>query len=168
MEKEIAELVNRLGLEPHPEGGYFKETYRSMEQIAVPRLPAGDLQHRSLSTAILFLITAGNFSAFHRIKSDECWHFYSGQPLLVHQIAPAGIYTCTILGNEPERGQQFQQVVPAGHWFASEVAPGGAYSLVGCTVAPGFDFADFELAEAAQLQRQYPAQSALIQRLTRN
>ena len=167
MEKEIEILVNQYDLLPHPEGGFYRETYRSSQEIPVSWTRIEKPHQRSLSTAILFLITGGNFSAFHRIRSDEVWHFYSGQSLWVHELSPEGIYTCTSLGNKPELGQLFQYVVPAGHWFASEVAAGGSYSLVGCTVSPGFDFADFELANREELLQTYPEQTALIKRLTR-
>ncbi len=167
MEMEIFRLVAELGLQPHPEGGYFRETYRSNLTLPAPWEEEHPASQRSLSTAILFLITAGNFSAFHRIRSDECWHFYTGQSLLVHQISPDGIYTRVELGNRVPEHRVFQHVVPAGYWFASEVAANSGYALVGCTVSPGFDFRDFELAEREKLIQQYPDQSMLIERLTR-
>lgn len=167
MENEIIQLVKELQLQPHPEGGFFRETYRSDLNLSTPWEKENANSRRSLSTAIIFLITAGNFSAFHRIKSDECWHFYSGQPLLVHQISPDGIYSCIQLGNRGGEGQIFQYVVPAGYWFASEVGTKTGYALVGCTVAPGFDFADFELAQRDELIQAYPNFAVLIERLTR-
>jgi predicted cupin superfamily sugar epimerase len=159
--------VKYLDLLPHPEGGYYKETFRSLEQIPPAGLPARFNGSRSLYTAIYFLLEQGNFSAFHRIQSDECWHFYAGDALLVHVLHTDGRYECIQLGNQPDKGEQFQAMVPAGAWFASETAPRGVYSLVGCTVAPGFDFADFELADAAGLSAQYPENASLIQRLCR-
>lgn len=156
-----------LQLLPHPEGGYYKETYRSGEQIPRSGLPERFSADRSFSTAIYFLLEKENFSAFHRIQSDECWHFYAGDALLVHVIHPDGSYRCIRLGHHPDRGELFQAVVPAGSWFASETAPGGEFSLVGCTVAPGFDFADFELADADQLSGLYPDKEVLIRRLCR-
>ncbi len=167
MENEVIQLVNLLQLQPHPEGGYFRETYRSVLNVPTPWETDQPASQRSLSTAILFLITSGNFSAFHRIRSDECWHFYSGQPLFVHQISPESVYTCIRLGNWANHGQVFQHVVPAGYWFASEVGAAEGYALVGCTVSPGFDFADFELADRNQLLQQYPEHKMLIERLTR-
>jgi len=167
MENEIEQLVDKLQLQPHPEGGFFRETYRSDLYIPAPWEKDNASSRRSLCTAILFLITSGNFSAFHRIRSDECWHFYSGQPLLVHQLSPEGSYSCIRLGNKVQEGQVFQHVVPAGYWFASEVETESGFALVGCTVAPGFDFADFELAERNNLLQIYPEQGELIERLTR-
>lgn len=163
----VAALVERFQLLPHPEGGYYREMYRSAEQIKDSALPDRFNGSRCFSTAIYFLIEQGNFSAFHRIQSDECWHFYTGDSLQVHVIHPNGAYELLKLGNNLAAGECFQAVVPAGSWFASETAPGGNYSLVGCTVAPGFDFSDFELAEQATLTALYPAQSELIRRLCR-
>ncbi len=160
-------LIDHLQLQPHPEGGFFKETYRSSGII-----PSQCLSHpfngdRHYSTAIYFLLQQGDFSAFHRIKSDECWHFYEGGALLVHVIDANGNYTCTRLGRNVQGGDVYQFVVPAGAWFASEPAPDTDFALVGCTVAPGFDFADFEMAEAAALIKEYPQHRSLIQRLCR-
>lgn len=163
-----ATWIEQLQLLPHPEGGYYKENYRSSESIRQSALPARFSGDRPVSTAIYFLLNAGNFSALHRIQSDECWHFYAGDPLLVHMIHPDGKAETVVLGNDPAAGQLFQYVVPAGCWFGSEPAPGSAYSLVGCTVAPGFDFADFELATAAQLLAGYPQHEVLIRRMCRS
>ena len=160
-------LVEKFGLLPHPEGGYYKETYRSPEIITSAALPARFTGDRNFSTAIYFLLEAGNFSAFHKIRSDECWHFYSGDQLLVHIIHLTGELETVMLGNNFERGECFQQVVPAGCWFASEPAPGSAYCFTGCTVAPGFDFTDFELAKATQLAELYPQHESIIRRLSR-
>ncbi len=163
----VSLLVETLGLLPHPEGGYYKETYRSGETIPADALTGKFAGERNYATAIYFLLEQGNFSAFHRIQSDECWHFYAGQTLHVHMIDPQGTYTLIRLGNELENGETFQAVVPAGYWFASETAPGGSFSLVGCTVSPGFDFADFELANALQLTAMFSQHSSLIKRLCR-
>ncbi|MCU0450976.1 MAG: cupin domain-containing protein [Bernardetiaceae bacterium] len=159
--------IDQLNMQAHPEGGWFAETYRSPETVAGPALPARYAGGRSFATAIYFLLTGGVFSAFHRIASDELWHFYEGRPVRVHVIAPDGAYRLLALGPGP--GQHYQAVVPAGHWFASEVADPApaAYALVGCTVAPGFDFADFELAARPQLTAAFPRHAALIGRLTR-
>jgi predicted cupin superfamily sugar epimerase len=155
-----ADLVRELGLQPHPEGGYFRETYRAAETIsALPRRFAGA---RSISTAIYFLLEAGQCSHLHRIRSDEVWHFYAGDPLLVVEIDPAGALKTTRLG----QGGTFQHMVPAGAWFGATLADGGQFALVGCTVAPGFDFADFELADRAALLAEYPAHQDWIRRLT--
>ena len=161
------EIVRALALEPHPEGGYFRETYRSAGSIPLSALPEDFSGDRHYATGIYFLLTAENFSAFHRIRQDEQWHFYSGSPLHVHVIHPNGEYVCHELGHDLANGQRPQLVVPAGCWFASSVKEGGSHSLVGCTVAPGFDFADFELAQRAALVKEYPQHEKLISRLTR-
>lgn len=163
----VTELVKRFQLLPHPEGGYYKENYRSEETISHNALPQRFSSSRQFSTAIYFLLEQGNFSAFHRIQSDECWHFYAGQTLHVHVIHPNGQYELLKLGNDLAKGESFQSVVPAGSWFASETAEGGSFSFVGCTVAPGFDFADFELAKAEELVQQFPSMEILIRRLCR-
>ena len=119
------------------------------------------------STAIYFLLDQENFSAFHRIQSDELWHFYAGDPLVVHVIEPTGDLSEILLGSDAEAGQVFQSTVQAGRWFASELKPGGSFALVGCTVAPGFDFDDFELGRKQELQQLYPQHKKLIEKLTR-
>jgi predicted cupin superfamily sugar epimerase len=159
-------LIEQLALARHPEGGWFKETYRASEKVAAQALPARFGGERSVSTAIYFLLEAGDISALHRIQSDEVWHFYAGSTLRVHGIFPDGAYQEWKLGANTAAGEQFQAVVPASCWFGAELAEGG-FALVGCTVAPGFDFADFELAEAKQLGDRYPQHAALINRLTR-
>lgn len=163
----IDTLVNLLQLQPHPEGGYYAETYRSSENIEAQALPPRFGGARSFSTAIYFLLPAGIFSAFHRIASDECWHFYEGIPLNIYVIDAAGNLSVIKLGKNIEDDEQFQAVVPAGCWFASMPARNEGYSLAGCTVAPGFDFNDFELADAATLAATFPQHTAIIQRLCR-
>ena len=159
-------LAQQLQLLPHPEGGYYRETYRSTVAIPQSALP-GYLGDRHHSTAIYFLLTAGNFSAFHRIRQDEVWHFYSGDPVEVIEISPEGTLTITELGTDIAGGQAPQHVVPGGAWFGSRVKAGGEYGLTGCTVAPGFDFADFELAERSMLTGMFPEHTSLIAGLTR-
>lgn len=165
--KSAAEWVRELMLEPHPEGGYFRQTYRSDLMIAGEALPPGFAGARAASTAIYFLLEGKNFSAFHRLRSDEVWHFYAGSTLAVQVIDREGKCSTILLGNDPGAGQVFQAVVPAGCWFASHVADWKSWALVGCTVAPGFDFADFEMAKRAELVREYPAHREMIERLTR-
>jgi uncharacterized protein len=158
--------IEKLRLEPHPEGGCFRQTYKSELMIARDALP-GFSGARAVSTAIYFLLEGQNFSAFHRLRSDEMWHFYAGSPLLVHVIAPPGDYSRILLGNNPDAGQALQEVVRAGCWFASEVQDHTSWALVGCTVAPGFEFEDFELARREEMARQFPEHRNLIVRLTR-
>lgn len=163
----VEQLVNQFQLLPHPEGGYYKETYRSVETITQHALPVRFNEKKYFSTAIYFLLEQGNFSAFHKIKSDECWHFYAGGTLLVHVIDANGILRTTKLGNDILNGETFQFVVPANCWFASEPAEKTIFSFVGCTVAPGFDFEDFELANAKELTTIFPQHQQIIQRMCR-
>jgi uncharacterized protein len=156
-----------LKLKPHPEGGWYRETYRAAGSIASVALPDGFDGDRNFSTAIYFLMTEGIFSAFHRIRSDEVWHFYTGDALLIHEIDVLGRYTIHRLGSDPAKEESFQLVIPAGSWFASEVCSGGKYGLVGCTVAPGFDFSDFEMADSNELTASFPQHAEVIGRLCR-
>ena len=163
----VPSLITRFQLQPHPEGGWYKENYRSDELVQAASLPERFGGERVFSTAIYFLLERGNFSAFHRIKSDECWHFYAGGPLHIYMISPDGLFSEVVLGADFEKGQLFQYVVPANYWFASRPANETVYSFVGCTVAPGFDFRDFELANRSDLLSMYPSQTAIIVELTR-
>lgn len=167
MKESVAELVARLELARHPEGGWFKESYRSGEAIGAEALPERFGGERSFCTAIYFLLEEGDISALHRIKSDELWHFYAGAPLTVQVVTPAGEHRELRLGQDLQKGESFQAVVPAGCWFGAELSGSGGYALVGCTVAPGFDFADFEMAKREELLRDYPDLQELILRLTR-
>ena len=160
-------LIRLYDLQPHPEGGWYKQTYKSDEKIPADALPQRFQRERSFSTAIYFLLEKGNFSAFHKIKSDECWHFYKGDPLYVYIIGLNGEFNTITIGNDFERGQHCQYVVPANCWFASCPAEGSEYCFVGCTVAPGFDFEDFELADRDMLIEEYPSHKELITKLTR-
>lgn len=159
-------LINALTLVRHPEGGWYRETYRSSEQLPHHSLPSHFSGPRTYCTAIHFLLKQGEFSALHRIKSDEIWHFHTGSSLIIHTLTPTGEYTCIRLGAALEEGDVFQAVVPAGVWFGAELVTGGDHALVSCTVSPGFDFADFELGDRAILLQQYPEHAALITRLT--
>jgi len=161
------ELVSKLQLHPHPEGGFYKETYRSEQLLNKSALGNEFSGDRNYSTGIYFLLTKDNFSAFHRIKQDEMWHFYMGDPLLVHEIDQNGRYTCHELGNDFSANQLPQLVISAGSWFGSSVIKTGDFSLVGCTVAPGFDFDDFELAKRDELTALYPVHQDIIKKLTR-
>jgi predicted cupin superfamily sugar epimerase len=154
--------IRTLKLSPHPEGGYFREAYRSDEVLSGPALPRRYRGRRPFSTAIYFLLRSGEVSKFHRLRSDEVWHFYEGRPLRLHILKPAGAYSAPVLG----RGAKFQLVVPRGAWFGGEVIGRDSFSLVGCTIAPGFDFADFELGRKADLIKRYPSRRSLIERLT--
>ena len=165
--KVVEQLINQFGLQPHPEGGWFRESYRSTESIAASALPDRFHAERSLATAIYFLLEKGNFSAFHRIKSDECWHFYAGGTLHVYVIHANGELEIKKLGRDIANGETFQFVVPGDCWFTAEPVKGAEFCFVGCTVAPGFNFTDFELADAAELIKQYPKHINIIKRLCR-
>ena len=160
-------FISHLQLQPHPEGGFFKETYRAEETITEEALPERFSGKRNFCTSIYYLLRHGEHSLFHRIKSDECWHFYAGETLLIHIIEPAGKYYCIKLGSNIYVGETFQFVVPAMAWFAAEPAVESSYSLVGCTVAPGFDFADFEIADKTNLLGTFPQYKEVISRLSR-
>lgn len=164
---DAAYWLGKLRMTSHVEGGAFRELYRS--ELVIPRhsLPLFFQGDRPASTHIYFMLLSGQFSAFHRIASDEIWHFYSGDALLVHEITHSGRLVTHRLGGDPEKGESFVAVVHGGSWFASVLDAGGEYALVGCTVAPGFDFAEFELAERETLEAQYPGHADLIRQLTR-
>jgi predicted cupin superfamily sugar epimerase len=168
MIKSAQYWIDKLDLIAHPEGGYYRETYRSELSIAREALPPQFTGARLVSTAIYFLLDGENFSAFHRLRSDELWHFYSGSPIIVYVIEPDGSYSEILLGSDPDAGEVLQAVVKTGCWFASRVRDPNSFALAGCTVAPGFDFADFELGKRAELVRLYPQHRTLIESLTRN
>lgn len=161
------QLISRFSLLPHPEGGWYKETYRSTEGIPHRGLPIRFNGDRHFSTAIYFLLEKGTFSAFHKIKSDECWHFYAGQSLEIFVLDKEGELVIVKLGNDITNGEVFQYVVPANTWFASRPSSVAEYAFVGCTVSPGFDFADFELAESSTLSNEFPQHTHLIKELCR-
>jgi predicted cupin superfamily sugar epimerase len=160
--EEARAIVARLGLGAHPEGGFYRETFRS--PLRLDALPRG--APRAASTAIYFLLPAGTFSALHRVRSDEVWHHYDGDPLVLHTLDDAGTHAELRLGRALDRGERPQAVVPAGVWQAA-LPDGDRFALCGCTVAPGFDFADFELPDRAALLARFPAHRALVERLTR-
>lgn len=167
--KPVSYWIEKYQLLPHPEGGYYAETYRAAETIPHQALPGRFSGDRAFSTGIYFLLESHNFSAFHRIQADEMWHFYAGDALEVFVIdADSGELNVIRLGNNPDHGETFQAVVPAGAWFGSRPANGSSYALVGCTVAPGFDFADFEMADREALTQAYPQHAGLIAELTRS
>ncbi len=155
-----AELARTLGLAPHPEGGFFLETYRSAESF----VPAGIGEPRAVSTAILYLLGRDDKSRFHRIKSDELWHHHLGGGLRLIELLSDGKIRETVVGPDVAAGHKLQHAVPAGAWFGAE--PLGDFALVGCTVAPGFDFADFELGKRNALAEDFPLAREAIVRLT--
>jgi predicted cupin superfamily sugar epimerase len=162
MHPDAEALVHRLGLAPHPEGGFYRETWRS--PLVLEGLSHGT--PRPASTAIYFLLPAGVFSALHRVASDEAWHHYDGDPVDLHELDDAGNHTVTALGREFLRGERPQHVVVAGRWQAA-VPRGDRYALCGCTVAPGFDFRDFEMPPQREMMRRFPQHADLVARLSR-
>jgi predicted cupin superfamily sugar epimerase len=166
MMREVEKLVSQLALQPHPEGGYYRETYRAAETVPASGLPDRYGGRRSFSTAIYYLLEAGQCSRLHRLKTDEIFHFYAGDPLIIVEIAPDGVLRETRLGADFTQEMVPQHVIGAGNWFGAVPAPESRYSLVGCTVAPGFDFADFEMAAGADLLKAYPHHTDWITRLT--
>jgi len=165
MIRDASYWIEHLNLLPHPEGGYYKEVYRSGEEVKRQSLPDRFPGDRSFSTSIYFLLEKDNFSAFHRIKSDEVWHFYDGDPISIYVIDTDGILTLYKLGLSPDKGIVPQVTIPANTWFASEST--GKFSLVGCTVSPGFDFNDFEMADRGLLIKQLENQHKIIEKFTR-
>lgn len=155
-------LISLLSLVPHPEGGHFKETYRSQHRVN----REGDAVSRSASTAIYYLLRGRERSTWHRIRSDEMWHFYDGVPLRIYVLEPDGGLSVLTLGHPlRHEGAQFQALVPAGRWFAAECEEPEGYSLVGCTVAPGFEFEEFEIGDESLLKQDWPEHAELIARL---
>jgi len=153
--------VKHLQLHPHPEGGFYKEVYRSPKQVT--RNPPAGL--KSACTSIYYLLSGADFSGFHRIESDEIWYFHKGAPLHIHVIDANGLLTTHELSDQLTGN--LQTVVEAGQWFAAELPGADGYSLVSCAVAPGFDFSEFKMAKKAEMLQQYPTHTELINRLCR-
>lgn len=166
-EPTVDAWIEALGLVPHPEGGFYRETHRDRCILGADSLPSRFRGPRNAATGIYYLLRRGDFSAFHRIASDEVWHHYVGAALTVHVLHEDGRHEAVVLGKDLLAGERPQAVVPAGAWFGSRIEGSGEYALVGCTVAPGFDFADFEMAERETLLAIAPEQEKLIQELTR-
>ncbi len=157
---DVKELINKLELTVHPEGGFYRETYRSTESVTTAN---GNV--RNYSTAIYYLLENDDKSRFHRIQSDELWFFHQGQPLEIC-VLHGDQLSIINLGNEIETGEVPQVIIPANCWFAASVKNSEGYSLVSCTVAPGFDFSDFELANRETLVQQFPHLTASIEKYT--
>lgn len=161
----VEELVRLYGMRPHPEGGYYKETYRAGGLIPQAALPQGFHGPRNHSTAIYYLLPAGTKSKLHRIPSDEVFHFYLGGPMVLAKISPAGQVSLVRMGQDVAGGCELQHVVAAGDWFGAYPEEGSPFCLIGCTVAPGFDFADFELGDRGKLLRDFPVAAEVIEKL---
>ena len=159
--EETLRLIAALGLEPHPEGGYYRETFRSPERVE--KAPG---VVRNASTAVYFLLPAGTFSAWHRVSSDEAWHHYAGDPVDLHLLDDREGHRKIRLGPDVLGGEVPQYVVPAGTYQAA-IPAGARYALCGCTVAPGFDFADFDMPTRGDLGAAFPAARSMVEALTR-
>ena len=163
MTEQVQRIIDLLGLIPHPEGGFFRETFRSDHGLTLA--PGG--KKRSASTAIYFLLPAGTFSAFHVVRgADECWHHYAGNAVEIHMIAPNGNHRIEVLGSDVLEGERPQVVVPADMLQAA-IPRGTSFSLCGCTVTPGFELADFEMPTRGELLGRFPQHESVIRRLTR-
>ena len=157
-------LIDALGLVPHPERGFYAETYRAAERVTASA-HAGE---RAAATAIYFLVTATDpVTSLHRLQSDEVFHLYEGGPLDILRLYEDGRWDVGRLGLDLAAGERPQIVVPTGTWFGTELTPGASHCLVGCTVAPGFEFADFELADGPELEATYPGAKDRIRRMRR-
>lgn len=167
MSGEVERLVRALGMQSHPEGGHFVETFRSPERLSGDALPARfGGGSRAMSTAILYLLAGGESSRWHRLRADEVWHHHVGGPLTLHLLVPGEGHRELVLGRDAAAGERLQAVVPHGTWFGAEVAPGIPFALVGCTVSPGFEFEDFELGTREALAAEFPSERAWVERLT--
>ncbi len=164
--ERIQFLIEALELKKHPEGGYYKELYRSDGKIASDALGERFSGSRSFCTSIYFLLTAASFSSFHKIKQDEIWHFYEGSAIELHTISPTGEHQTVKIGSKLEKQETFQYTVTGGHWFAAKIMEEEGYALVGCTVAPGFDFEDFTLGDRGELIKMFPLHATIITELT--
>ena len=164
--EEAKQIIVELELIPHPEGGFFREVYRSDEFIDKQNLPFRYNSNRYFSTSIYYLLVGKNVSHFHRIKSDEVWHFYKGSNLIIHCLDESKGYTRIKIGSDILSGTNPQHTIKKGTWFAAEIEDKNSYSLIGCTVAPGFEYDDFELASRSKLINLFPKEKELITRLT--
>lgn len=167
MQDAVQRIIERFGLEPRPEGGYYREIFRSSVTIDRGNAQRGQFPRRSASTFVYFLLTEGSLSPFHRVRgSDELWHLYAGGPLEIHTLHGDGGYARHVLDGDPARGEP-ALVVPGGTWQAARLAPGVRFAFTGCVVAPGFDVADFEMPSADLLVAEHPQHERLIRELAR-
>lgn len=166
MNKKAKAIIDQLNLAPHPEGGFFKEEYRSEGIIYSDSdesvYPAG----RNFATSIYYLLEGTDTSSFHRIRSDETWHFYTGSSATIHVIHPDSLYEARYLGPDLSKGQSYQLTIPGRSWFGVSVDKLDSFILAGCTVAPGFDFNDFDMGDTYKLKQAFPEHSAIIDQLS--
>lgn len=164
MNKKAAHYIEKLGLEKHPEGGYYREIYRAGEIFFTETIPAKKLNKKNISTSIYYLLNQKDKSLFHRLKSDEIWHHYDGCDIKLYIITAEGRLNEVMLG---KKSRIFQYVIPAGNWFAAELSDKTSFALIGCTVSPGFDFDDFEIGKREELLKKYPDLKKVINRFTK-
>lgn len=162
----IQEIIKTLNLQPHPEGGYYKETYRSEGVINTDSLDKNYSGERNYSTSIYFLLTSDNFSAFHKINQDEIWYFHEGSSIQLHTISEDGKHQQFTIGNDITKNESPQLIVPGNHWFAAKVNNANSYALVSCSVSPGFDFSDFVLPTRKELSNLFPQHKEVINEFT--
>ncbi len=168
MVDKARDYIKRLQLEPHPEGGYFKEIYRSGEIFEAEHLPGRYNGDRSFSTSIYFMLAGNQFSSFHKLKSDELWHYYDGVSVKIYVLSAEGELSTITLGRELNKGERLQAVIEKGSWFGAELTDKDSFVLIGCTVSPGFDFRDFELGNREELIARFPQHEELIIKLTKS
>jgi uncharacterized protein len=159
--------IEKLNLAKHPEGGFFAPAFRASEQIGRDGLPERFAGNRAIVSSIYYLLEKGRFSTFHRLKSVEIWNFFEGDPLTIHILGPHGALIEMRLGRNFDMGESFHAAIEPGNWFAAEHQGRGEFTLVRCTVAPGFEYEDMEIAGRAQLLAGYPQYEEIIERLTR-
>lgn len=164
MNEKAKYYIQKLQLNKHPEGGYYREIYRSGEIIFIDA--PNQNRKRNVSTSIYFLLEGSQKSKFHKLKSDELWHFYDGTAVKIYILDGNGKLTETMIGRDIENGELFQTTIGKNNWFAAEVMDKRSFSLIGCTVSPGFDFSDFELGKRADLLKKFPDHKELILKFT--
>jgi predicted cupin superfamily sugar epimerase len=167
MNKKAMEYITKLQLKPHPEGGFYKEMYRAGGLILSEHLPRRYKSSRAFSTSIYFLLERNQFSSFHKLKSDELWHFYDGSTIIIYTIDKEGRLEKIKLGKDSNKGDSFQVQIKNNIHFAAELYNKSSFALVGCTVSPGFEFEDFELGKRDELITHYPEHEDIITKLTR-
>ncbi|MCS7052124.1 MAG: cupin domain-containing protein [Ignavibacterium sp.] len=165
MNQKAKFYIEKLDLKPHPEGGYYKEIYRSAESIIIPDYTLNRKKQRNFSTSIYFLLEGNDKSHFHKLTSDEIWHFYDGSDIKIILLDELGNLTEVILGKE---AHCFQYTIKKNLWFAAELIDKKSFALIGCTVSPGFEFEDFELADRNYLLSLFPQHEKIIKKFTRN
>ncbi len=167
MIKDGAYWIQKLGMEKHTEGGFFKETYRTNSKIKKNNLPDEFNGDRHLATAIYFLLNKNEHSTFHKLKADEIWHYYTGSSLILYLLPPGGTMEIIHLGTDLEAGEEPQAIIKNNTWFAAELKDKTSFGLYGCTTSPGFEYKDFEIADKKKLLAQYPQHKDILNRLTR-